>query len=226
MNEVERRILQTPHGPGRLVQRRATSPWATLVLTHGAGAGIDTHDLRRVGIGLPQYGVTTALLELPWVGQGRRIAPSARVLDESFVAMADQLRTRTPMFIGGRSSGARVACRQARRLGSVGVVAMSFPLHPRGKPDKNRADELDSARLPVFVVQGERDEMGMPKEFPPQIETVSVPYADHSLLVPKRAPLTQDATSRFVAAAVLQWVAGRLRHDLLPGTISAEGVLI
>lgn len=225
MNEVERRTLKTPHGSGRLVQRRAASPWATLVLTHGAGAGIDTHDLTRIGISLPQFGVNTALLELPWVGEGRRIAPSKTVLDESFVAMADQLRPRTPLFIGGRSAGARIACRQARRLGAVGVVAVSFPLHPKNKPASSRVDELVGARLPVLVVQGERDDMGAPEEFPPQVPLVSVPYADHSLLVAKRAPVTQDATSRYAASEVLRWIAQRLRHEL-PGTTTDDGVLI
>lgn len=225
MNEVERRTLQTPYGPGRLVQRRAASPWATLFLTHGAGAGIDTHDVTRTGISLPQYGVNTALLELPWVAEGRRIAPSKAILDESFVAMADQLRPRTPLFVGGRSAGARIACRQARGLGAVGVVAIAFPLHSRANRAASRVDELTGARLPVFVVQGERDDMGAPDEFPPQIPLVSVPYADHSMVVGKRAPVTQDATSRLVAAAILRWIASRLRHDL-PGTTADDGVLI
>ncbi|MDN5853725.1 MAG: hydrolase [Actinomycetia bacterium] len=224
MHTIERRTLQTPHGPGRLVQRRAPSPFATLIMTHGAGAGIETPDLNRIAIGLPAYGVNTAMLELPWVGQGRRIAPSKTVLDESFVAMANRLRPQTPTFVGGRSTGARLACRHGRRLGGVGVVALSFPLHPRGKPERSRADELTGAGLPVLVVQGDRDDMGHPDEFPPQTPIVSIPYADHSLVVPKRAPVEQDATYRLAASAILQWIARRLRHEL-PGT-SADGSLL
>ncbi|UYM06032.1 alpha/beta hydrolase family protein [Solicola gregarius] len=224
MITIERRTLETPHGPGRLVQRRAPSPFATLIMTHGAGAGIETGDLRRIAISLPSYGVNTAMLELPWVGQGRRIAPSRTVLDESFVAMVNRLRPQTPTFVGGRSTGARLACRHARRLGGVGAVAVSFPLHPKGRPERSRIDELDGARVPVLVVQGERDELGAPEEFPPQLTLARVPYADHSMVVPKRAPVDQDATYRLVATTILQWIAARLKHDL-PGT-SSDGSLL
>ncbi|UPK73944.1 hydrolase [Nocardioidaceae bacterium SCSIO 66511] len=225
MITIERRTIETPHGPGRLVQRRAMSPFATLIMTHGAGAGIDTPDLRRIAISLPSHGVNTAMIELPWVGAGRRIAPNRTVLDESFEAMVNRLRPQTPTFIGGRSTGARVACRQARRLGGVGVVALSFPLHPKGKPEQSRVDELLGARVPVLVVQGERDDLGGPEEFPQQVSLVTLPYADHSLAVPKRAPVEQDATYRLAASAILQWIAGRLKR-CLPGTSADGSVLI
>ena len=225
MHTIERRTLPTLHGDGRLVQRRAASPFATLIMTHGAGAGIETPDLNRIAVSLPAYGVNTAMLELPWVAQGRRIAPNKAVLDESFVAMANRLRPQTPTFIGGRSTGARLACRHARRLGGIGIIALSFPLHPRGKPERSRVDELTESGLPVLVVQGERDDMGRPDEFPPQLPLVSIPYADHSLAVPKREPVDQDDTYRLAASAILQWMARRLRHEL-PGTSSDGSLLI
>ena len=84
-----------------------------------------------------------------------------------------------PLFVGGRSAGARVACRTADAVGAVGVVALAFPLHPPGKPEKSRADELQ-VPVPLRIVQGMRDPFGRPDEFPPGIDVVAVP-GDHGL---------------------------------------------
>lgn len=209
---VDRREIDTPHGPARLVQRRSTRPWATLVLTHGAGGGLGAPDLSVLATRLPPKGVSVALVEQPWRVAGKRIATRPEVLDEGFAAVVDRLRPQTPMFVGGRSAGARVGCRTGRQLGAVGVVALAFPLHPPGRPEKSRVDELLGADLPTLVVQGERDSFGRPDEFPPQQTLVSVPDADHSFTVPKSAATTRAEALATVVDAVVGWLERRVRR--------------
>ncbi len=203
------RVIETPQGPARLVRRRSPRPRATLVLTHGAGRGIDAPDLAALAAGLPRRGISVALVEQPWRVAGRRIASRPEALDEGFVAVVNRLRPQTPMFVGGRSAGARVACRTGKGLGAVGVVALAFPLHPPGRPEKSRVDELFGSELPTLVVQGERDSFGRPAEFPPQQRLVGVPDADHSFAVPKRAATSVDQALSAVVDAVAAWIDGR-----------------
>jgi uncharacterized protein len=209
---IDRRLIETPQGAARLVQRRSPHPWATLVLTHGAGRGVDTPDLAALATGLPRRGISVALVDQPWLVAGRRIASRPEALDEGFTAVVNRLRPQTPMFVGGRSAGARVACRTGRLLGAVGVVALAFPLHAPGRPEKSRVEELLGSDLPTLVVQGERDSFGQPAEFPPQQTIVSVPDADHSFKVPKRAETTADEALEAVVDAVVAWIDRRVRQ--------------
>jgi predicted alpha/beta-hydrolase family hydrolase len=209
---IDRRLIETPQGAARLVQRRSVSPWATLVLTHGAGRGVDAPDLAALATGLPRRGISVALVEQPWRVAGKRIASRPEALDDGFAAVVNRLRPRTPMFVGGRSAGARVACRTGRLLGAVGVVALAFPLHPPGRPEKSRVEELLGSELPTLVVQGERDSFGQPAEFPPQQTIVSVPDADHSFKVPKRAETTADDALEAVVDAAAAWIDRRVRQ--------------
>jgi uncharacterized protein len=206
---VTDRVIETPQGPARLVRRRSPRPRATLVLTHGAGRGIDAPDLAALASGLPRRGISVALVEQPWRVAGRRIASRPEALDEGFVAVVKRLRPQTPMFVGGRSAGARVACRTGKGLGAVGVVALAFPLHPPGRPEKSRVNELLGSELPTLVVQGERDSFGRPAEFPPQQRLVGVPDADHSFAVPKRAATSVDQALSAVVDAVAAWIDDR-----------------
>src|SRR5213595_2962206 len=175
------RIVPTPKGDARLVVRRAKRPLATLVLTHGAGGGIDAPDLVRLARTLPQQDVSVTLVEMPWRVQGKRLAPAPPVIDECFTAVVDNLRMRTPLVLGGRSAGARSACRIGRQVGARGLLALSFPLHPPGRPEKSRVGELRDARVRTLVVQGERDPFGTPEEFPDDVELAVVPFADHGM---------------------------------------------
>lgn len=206
---VDRRVIDTPHGPARLVQRRAVRPRATLVLTHGAGGGIDAADLAALAARLPRRGISVALVEQPWRVAGKRVAARPEVLDEGFVAVVNRMRPQTPMYVGGRSAGARVGCRTGRQLGAVGVVALAFPLHPPGRPEKSRVDELLGSDLPTLVVQGERDSFGGPAEFPPQQTLVAVPDADHGFAVPKRAESTRADALAALVDAVAGWIERR-----------------
>ncbi|MGW6279485.1 alpha/beta hydrolase family protein [Kribbella sp. NPDC055071] len=203
---TDERVVRTPQGEARIVAYRARRPVATLALGHGAGAGIESGDLAALAARLPKQDMNVFLIEQPWRRAGKKLAPAPKALDEAWIAIIGQLRVRTPLVIGGRSAGARVACRTASSLGASGVLALSFPLHAPGKPEKSRVDELQGAGLPTLVVQGERDPFGTPDEFPPLTEMTVVPDADHALKVPKRAELDQQETYDLLVEAVFEWV--------------------
>jgi predicted alpha/beta-hydrolase family hydrolase len=200
------RLVPTPQGDARLVARRAKRPIATLVLTHGAGGGIGAPDLVRLARTLPQHGVSVTLVEMPWRVQGKKIAPRPELIDEAYVAVLDSLRMRSPLVVGGRSAGARSACRIARSAGAKGVLALSFPLHPPGKPERSRLGELLDARVPALVVQGENDPFGRPGEFPEGVDLAVVPGADHSLRVARLAAVSQPEALAIVLEAALEWI--------------------
>jgi predicted alpha/beta-hydrolase family hydrolase len=203
------REVPTPHGPGRLHTRRARSPQATLLLSHGAGAGVDTRDLVALADALPSQGISVVLFEQPWVVAGRKIATSPPTLDAALTCAADLMRARTPLVVGGRSAGARSATRTARHLGAIGCLAISFPLHAPGRTDPTRLPELRGVGLPTLVVQGERDAMGRPEEFPEDLEGIDlavVPGADHGMKVPARGPVTQDEALGIIVESTLEWM--------------------
>jgi predicted alpha/beta-hydrolase family hydrolase len=200
------RFVETPQGDARLVVRRAKRPIATLVLTHGAGGGIDAPDLVRLARTLPQQEVSVTLVEMPWRVQGKKVAPRPELIDEAYLAVMNAMRMRSPLIIGGRSAGARSACRIARTVGAKGVLALSFPLHPPGKPERSRLPELLGARVPSLVIQGENDPFGRPEEFPSHIDLAVVPAADHGMHVPKSAEIGQDDALAVVLEATLEWI--------------------
>lgn len=198
--------VDTPYGPGRLVVRRARRSAATLVLSHGAGNGVEARDLAALAAALPDHGVTVALFEQPWRVAGKKIASPPPTLDVGLQAAVRTLRPRTPLVLGGRSAGARSAARCATGLGAAGCLALAFPLHPPGRPEKTRVAELTGAGVPTLVVQGERDSMGRPEEFPEGTDLAVVPAADHGLKVPARGPLSQPEALALVVEATLEWL--------------------
>jgi predicted alpha/beta-hydrolase family hydrolase len=202
------RPVRTPYGEGRLVVARSRRPIATLLLSHGAGNGIDTRDLEALAAHLPRNGVTVARFEQPWRTAGRKVATPPATLDVGLTAAANALRTRTPLVVGGRSAGARSAARCARDLGASGCLALSFPLHPPGKPERSRLDELLGAGVPTLVVQGERDPMGRPEEFPEdaRFDLAVVPGADHGFAIARSAGLTEAEAMEVIVEATLEWV--------------------
>jgi predicted alpha/beta-hydrolase family hydrolase len=200
------RMVATPKGEARLLVRRAKRPLATLVLTHGAGGGVDAPDLVRLARTLPQQDISVTLVEMPWRVAGKKLAPPPAVIDECYTAVLDTMRIRSSLVLGGRSAGARSACRIARRAGARGVLALSFPLHPPGKPEKSRLSELEGAGVPTLVIQGARDTFGTPEEFPDDVDLAVVPEADHSMKVLKSAPVSQSEALAVVLEATLEWV--------------------
>jgi uncharacterized protein len=201
------RAVATPYGEGRLVVHRATGRRAaTLLLSHGAGGGIGARDLAALASQLPPQGYAVALFEQPWRVAGKKVASAPPTLDVGLEAAAATLRVRGPLVVGGRSAGARSAARCATRLGTVGCLALSFPLHPPGRPERSRLDELTGSGVPTLVVQGERDSMGRPEEFPESTDLAVVPAADHGLKVPARAPLSQAEALDLVVESTLEWL--------------------
>jgi predicted alpha/beta-hydrolase family hydrolase len=206
----EERIVDTPVGEGRLVTARARRPIATVLLSHGAGGGIGARDLEALATWLPRQGVTVMLFEQPWRRAGRKIATAPATLDVALRAAVDGIRVRNPLVLGGRSAGARSACRTAKQLGASGCLALSFPLHPPGRPEKSRLEELEGVGVPTLVLQGENDPMGRPEEFPDPlpagVDLAVVPDADHGLKVPKSASITQHEAMDIVVETALEWI--------------------
>lgn len=203
---TESRLVATRHGDARIVRNRSRNVVATLLLGHGAGGGIEAPDLAALAAHLPRQGVSVVRVEQPWRVAGKKIAPRPQVLDECFVDVARRLRIRTPLVVGGRSAGARSAARSAHRLGASGFLALAFPLHPPGHPDKSRLEELEAVTVPTLVVQGERDAFGAPEEFPTDRELTVIPGADHGFKVPRRGPVSSDEAMAIVVEAVLEWI--------------------
>jgi uncharacterized protein len=196
--------LETPYGPARAHLRPADPPKAALLLGHGAGGGVGAPDLVAATDAAVALGVSVVLIEQPYRGAGRRSPAPARQLDAAWTAVAAQLRADPlaglPVIAGGRSSGARVACRSADEIGAVAVLCLAFPLHPPGAgsdPAKSRLPELDAVSVPTLVVQGERDPFGMPPEGPNRT-VVRVP-GNHAL-----------RSTAAVVQAVTPWLADRL----------------
>ena len=200
-------VIATPVGDARVDISGAADRWATLVLGHGAGGGIGAADLVALANRLPAHGIEVVRVEQPWVGAGRKVAAPPPTLDRAWLAVLEQLSVDGPLLVGGRSAGARVACRTASEVGAHGVLCLAFPLHPPGRPEKSRLPELDlppAAGLPTLVLQGTRDPFGGPTDIPPAPGRLVVPVegGDHSFRVPKGvggAPLAR------LVAATLAW---------------------
>lgn len=212
--EVVTEPVETDAGPARITWHAAVRPRLVLAVSHGAGGGVEARDLKALAAALPAHGVSVALVEQPWRVAGKKLAPAPKTLDTGWRGVWPALTAPgLPVVSGGRSAGARVACRTARELGARAVLALSFPLHPPGKPEKSRADELLGAGVPTLVVQGGNDPFGRPEEFPESprgtYELIEVPYADHGFAVPKRADTTQERALETITGGVARW-AGSL----------------
>jgi uncharacterized protein len=194
--------IDTPHGLARAHLELSADPRGALILGHGAGGGVDAPDLVAASRGAEAVGFSVVRVEQPYRVAGRRSPAPATQLDAAWTAVVSQLAddqlAGLPLVTGGRSSGARVACRTADATAARGVLCLAFPLVPprRSGAATSRIDELDAVRVPTLVVQGERDPFGMP---PPAANRVVVRVrGDHSL----------KADPQAVTAAVEEWLGG------------------
>jgi uncharacterized protein len=191
--------VDTPHGPARAHLHLADAPTGALMLGHGAGGGVAARDLAKVSAVAQAHGISVVLVEQPYSVAGRRSPAPAPQLDAAWLGVVERLRDRelggVPLVTGGRSAGARVACRTAAESGAVGVLCLAFPVHPPGRPEKTRLAELDGVTVPTLVVQGAADPFGMP---PPAANREVVTVAGNHTL-------TGDLQA--VGAAAEAWLA-------------------
>jgi len=180
--------IATPHGEARAHLHPADEPRAALVLGHGAGGGVSSPDLVAVTELARSERVSVALVEQPYRVAGRRAPAPAQQLDAAWTAVVDQLTAgvfhELPLVVGGRSLGARVACRTVEATGAVAVLCLAFPLQPPRRrnaaaPSPSRLPELDAVIVPMLVVQGARDQFGIPPAG--ERRTVAQVPGDHSL---------------------------------------------
>lgn len=212
-------LVPTSSGPARLTLSAAAEPRAILWLGHGAGGGIGAPDLAALAAGLPEHGVTVARFEQPYRVAGKRLGGRPDPLDRAWVESLSAVRDAAgsaPLLVGGRSAGARVACRTATEVEAVAVVCLAFPLHPPASPEKSRLEELLTPSVPVLVLQGERDTFGTAESVAAEaagstnVRVVPVPGADHSMKTLKGASvrpaqvlaMIRDEVTRFVGEVV------------------------
>ncbi|TDT33670.1 alpha/beta family hydrolase [Naumannella halotolerans] len=185
--------VQTSLGPGRL--HLAGEPGGLwLLLGHGAGGGIDALDLAHLAAAIPASGIGVARYEQPWRVAGKKVAPAPARLDEGWIPAVQVLQDQAAidqLVVGGRSAGARVACRTATASGAAGVLCCAFPLHPPGRLEKSRLPELLGAGVPTVVVQGSRDSFGTDQELREavtgsDVRVLTAPGGDHAMKTPAR----------------------------------------
>jgi uncharacterized protein len=198
--------VDTPHGQANVHMHPAEKPRAALALGHGAAGGVTAPDLIAATEAAVAEGLTVALVEQPYRVAGRKTPAPARQLDAAWIAVIEHLRSNElqglPLVVGGRSLGARVACRTVGETGAVAVLCLAFPLQPRRKsnPPPSRLPELDAVTVPTLVVQGDKDQFGIPPAGPNR--TVALVPGNHGL----------KADLPAVAAAAQDWLRSlRLR---------------
>ena len=203
--------VDTQQGPGRLFVDLAEQPSSLLVLGHGAGCGVGAADLELLATSLPALATTVVRFEQPWRTAGRTVGAPPPKLDDAWRAamgwlMEQEWAAQHPLLVGGRSAGARVACRTASDTNPAAIVCLAFPLHLPGRPEKSRAVELLAPTAPRLVLQGSKDSFGTPAEIRAAIGTaegvhvVELPGADHSYRIAKSSAFTPaDLRSTLVA---------------------------
>ncbi len=187
MSRAKQATVQTPHGPARVHLHVSSSARAGLILGHGAGGGVGAPDLQAATEAAIEANVSVALIEQPYRVAGRRSPAPANQLDAAWIAVVEHLTNTElsglPKIVGGRSAGARVACRTAEQTAAVAVLCLAFPLTPparnRPTPPASRLPELEQLTIPVLVVQGTNDRFGMPPPAPNR--EVAEVRGDHSL---------------------------------------------
>ena len=199
---------------------------ATLILAHGAGAGQTSRFITNFAEGLAARGVDILTFNFLYIEERRKVPDRAEVLEACYRAVIDVARSYAPfsgnkVFIGGKSMGGRIASHlaaadDATAAAISGLVLLGYPLHPPGKPEQLRVAHLENIRMPVLVIQGERDSFGSPEELRPHLAKIpmavtlhAVENGDHSLAVPKRASVPTEKVHADLQAMITGWIDER-----------------
>jgi len=190
------------------------NPLATLVLAHGAGAAMDSPFMNDMAERLSAKGIRVLRFEFPYMRTRRKTGQKkppdrAPILEATWAKVVAHVGT--DAFIGGKSMGGRYATLMADELGVRGVVALGYPFHPLGKPDKLRTDHLEDGNVPVVICQGTRDTMGTQDEVEgyalgAHVDVVFIEDGDHSLKPRKKSGRTLDDNLDDTADAVFAFV--------------------
>lgn len=221
---------------GRLHVSDAAAPRAVLLLGHGASGKIDGADLLALAAALPAEGIIVVRHEQAWKVAGGPMRARPDQLDPGWQVAVRHVAERwpdIPLLVGGHSAGARCACRGSANPelpAQVAVLALSFPLHPPGKPERSRVEELSGVPVPITVVQGERDPFGGADELvaalPPGWfdaagrRLVRMEGAGHDLVPLKRVMSREDAMATIVAAALSRVGSPSAQPLVLPRNLS------
>jgi predicted alpha/beta-hydrolase family hydrolase len=218
--------VDTQQGPGRFFVDLAEQPSSMLVLGHGAGGGIGALDLELLAQSLPALGTTVVRFEQPWRTAGRSVGAPPPKLDDAWCAALEWLLTqqwaRHPLLVGGRSAGARVACRTASYTNPAAIVCLAFPLHLPGRPEKSRLADLLAPSVPRLILQGSKDSFGTAEEIraaigrAPDISVVELPGANHGYRIGIEArSATSGASNRAEVAKSAAFGAADLRSTIV-----------
>lgn len=202
--------VPTPVGTARAVVEGRPGR-GCLVLGHGAGGGVDAPDLLAARAAGLAHDLQVVRVEQPWRVRGRRVAEAPARLDLAWLAVVAAVAGDAPLVVGGRSAGARVACRTADALGAAAVLALAFPLVPPGRPERSRAEELARPRVPRLVVQGDRDGFGVPPAAA-GVQVHVVRGADHGFRVRRADGRTARDVRDELERVVGDWLADVLRR--------------
>lgn len=198
--------FETAAGIAQVHPFLASQPRASLVLAHGAGRGTNTGDLQALAAKLPELSISVYLVDQPWVLAGRKVAASPKILDAVHLAVLAELDLALPLFVGGRSAGARSMARVTQQHQVTGYLGLAFPLHPPGRPEASRVAEILAVSVPKLILQGDRDNFGKAAEFPPELPVRPIPFADHSFKVPKSAATGQAEIYQLLVDHTAAWV--------------------
>ena len=209
--------VDTPQGPGKLYVDPAEQPSSLLVLGHGAGGGVGAADLELLATSLPALSTSVVRFEQPWRTAGRTAGAAPPKLDEAWRAalgwLVAQEWAQHPLLVGGRSAGARVACRTASDTKPAAIVCLAFPLHLPGRPEKSRIAELLAPSSPRLVLQGSKDSFGTPEEIraavgtAEDVQVVELPGVDHGYRIAKSSAFTPADLRMTLVAEVSRFIA-------------------